>query len=293
MDETRLRDLITQLATEAGLVVVPAPVIENPPQDPPVQPPSSTVRVVHWNLHHGGIPVDANEVDHKLNVQAVTDWLIQMKPDIVSLNELEEFDGYGQLDQLEHHRAALQEAQKVPWYAEFVAASGSGKRQGGGNGLLSKSPLGNPMRKSLSASRSIIAAQQPQIGMGTGYPIVATTHLSSTSAADRGTQVKEVVAFMQGLPAAERVILAGDFNAVPTASELGPLGAAGYKDAWMEASKVGMATSIVKPNGITHGSHRIDYVWVKGWVVVSVEVPDTSVEGLFPSDHHPVVVVLA
>lgn len=253
----------------------------SPPAPPP--PPGDTLRIVHWNTHHGGIPVKAG-VDQKLNVQGITDWLVRLTPDLVSLNELEENDGYGQLDQLEAHRAALETAQGVPWVAAFVSYAGSDKRQGGGQGLLSKTTLGPSLRKGLSAGRSV--GYLP-IDAGVG---LLSTHLSNTSAVDRATQVNQLLVWQRTL-GLDRALLCGDFNAVPGAAELDALKMTGlYQDAWVEATGKGTATSFT-PDGATR-THRIDYVWVRGFDVLSVDVPDTSTGGVFPSDHHPVVVVV-
>lgn len=236
---------------------------------PPV--PSPALKLVHWNTHHGGVGSDG-----KMNVQGITDWLVKFKPDIVSLNELEENDGYGNSDQLEQHRAALQAQQGVPWYSLFCTMTGGSKLQGGGIGLLSKFPLDVPMRRGLTAGRPLLAAQQP-------FGSLFTTHPVSDNAGYRAAQISEVASL---LPVASAFVLCGDFNASPGSSELNPLGQ--FSDAWLEAKKLGTATSFTA-DGATK-SHRIDYVFFRGLVVASCDVPDTRTNGVFPSDHHPVVV---
>lgn len=235
------------------------------------------LRVVHWNLHHGGVPVNASTgKDLTLDVQTITNWLVKFKPDVVSLNELEEFDGYGQMDQLEHHRLALEADQGVPWHSLFCTMSGGAKLQGGGIGLLSRWPLDNPLRKSLGDSRPMLGAMQPFGALYTAHPI-------SDSAILRTSEVKVLAAAAVGSPA----IFCGDFNAVPTAAELTPMKAI-FSDAWVEAAKISKATSF-RSDGITHGVHRIDYIWFRGLTVQSVEVPDTRFGSIYPSDHHPVI----
>jgi hypothetical protein len=44
----------------------------------------TTLRVVHWNTHHGGYGTDG-----KYDVNRVVTWLVKMKPDVISLNEIE------------------------------------------------------------------------------------------------------------------------------------------------------------------------------------------------------------
>jgi endonuclease/exonuclease/phosphatase family metal-dependent hydrolase len=240
--------------------------------------PSTPLRVVHWNLHHGGVRVNTSTGKDLLPVDVanITNWLVKFNPDVVSLNELEQFDGYGQMDQLEHHRAALEAAQGVPWYSCFCQMSGGSKNAGGGIGLLSKWPLDNPFRKSLGDGRPMMMVQQP-------FGALCTAHPTSTSSALRTDEIKVITSQSIGTPA----IFCGDFNAVPTASELKPM-MTSFFDAWVEAAKISKATSF-QSNGITHGVHRIDYIWFRGLQVLSVEVPDTRAGSIYPSDHHPVI----
>ena len=61
------------------------------------QPPASTpttIRVMHWNLHHGNDPNNKWAFTRQLEVIA------NAKPDIISLNEVEKFNAsYGNIDQ--------------------------------------------------------------------------------------------------------------------------------------------------------------------------------------------------
>ena len=82
----------------------------------------------------------------------------------------------------------------------------------------------------------------------------------------------------------------GDFNTNPGTSDY-TLMASAYGDAWVQAKKSGTATSY-KSNGATHGGSRFDYVFQKGLTVKSVNVPNTSSSGVYPSDHDPVIAVV-
>ena len=71
------------------------------------------------------------------------------------------------------------------------------------------------------------------------------------------------------------------------------LAATPYQDAWVAAQKAGTASSFTG-TGFTHGNSRFDYVFfsrVSALTLKSVTVPDTRVNGVYPSDHHPVVAV--
>lgn len=230
------------------------------------------MRVVHWNTHHGG-----KRTDGVLDVKGLTAWLVKFAPDVVSLNELEQFDGYGNIDQLETHRAALEIAQRTPWYAAFVQMTGGSTNKGIGNGLLSKQPLMSVNRKGLFGGRSVLSCVQP-------FGVVYTTHSDPNSAQKRNIELTQILLWQTPLP----VIVCGDFNATPTSVEVAPWPTL-FKDAWVEAKKLGTATAFTG-DGITHGSHRIDYVWYRGLTISSVDVPDTrNAAGVFPSDHHPVI----
>jgi endonuclease/exonuclease/phosphatase family metal-dependent hydrolase len=237
------------------------------------------MRVVQWNTHHGGVPVDSSGNNKPLNVQGITDWLVKFNPDYVSLNELEQNDSYGNLDQLEHHRAALESAQNRKWYSNFCQMTGGATNKGIGVGLLSTTPFVSFIRKGLFGARPLA------VGF-TDFGYLATTHPDPDSATKRSTENAQILSLVY--PQITKQVVCGDFNAVPTSVEMAPWINL-YKDAWTEATKIGKATSF-KPQGITHGVHRIDYIFYHGFDIVSADVPDTSVDGVFPSDHSPLVV---
>lgn len=241
------------------------------------------MKVVQWNLHHGGVPVDSTSKAYPVNVAAVTAKLVSFVPDLVCLNELEQNDGYGHLDQLEAHRAALEASQGIAWSAYFTALNGGSKSQGIGIGILSSSILTSPTRKDLGGRPGMLTT------LSSGL-LVGATHPDPDSAARRSAELAQLL-IMLALAGASKQVICGDFNASPTAVELAPWPVL-YKDAWAEALKLGKATSFL-PGGITHSKSRIDYIFYKGLTVTSCDVPDTSTNGIFPSDHHPVIATFA
>jgi endonuclease/exonuclease/phosphatase family metal-dependent hydrolase len=83
----------------------------------------------------------------------------------------------------------------------------------------------------------------------------------------------------------------GDFNAWPAAAEITNM-KVGYVDTWVAAQALGTAIG----NGITHGSHRIDYIFQSKSAVnltfVSEQIYATAdANGVMPSDHEPVLAV--
>jgi endonuclease/exonuclease/phosphatase family metal-dependent hydrolase len=246
------------------------------------------MRIVHWNLHHGGLGINSDGSNEKLEPQRISDWLVKFNPDYVCLNELEQLDGYGNSDQLELHRSNLSKATSLPWYSAFCGESGGSANKGNGNGILSKFPLNTIERKALTGSRSAMYAKA-LFGIQGSVGSLFTTHLDNVSQGNRVVESALLSCWMSQHP--DPVILCGDLNAQPTTLELAVFNSQ-YKDAWVEATKLKTATSF-KPNGITHGSHRIDFIYYHNLTIQSVDVPDTSVNGVFPSDHHPVIAVFA
>lgn len=232
------------------------------------------MRIVQWNTHHGG-----KRTDGILDVQGITNWLVNFTPDIISLNELEQIDGYGNTDQLEHHRSALQAATGVPWYATFCTLLGGGANKGIGVAILSKWSHSSIIRKDCGG-RPGLSVLLADLDLR-----VTTTHPDPDSAQRRNINLTNL---LLTLPAGGRHLICGDFNATPTSVEIAPWPTL-FKDAWAEARKLGKATSFTT-DGITHGSHRIDYIWERGVPILSCDVPNTArVGGVFPSDHHPVI----
>ncbi|PYQ69121.1 MAG: hypothetical protein DMG01_29680 [Acidobacteria bacterium] len=84
----------------------------------------------------------------------------------------------------------------------------------------------------------------------------------------------------------------GDFNTWPGTSDYDII-ASPLLDAWAAAFDAGAATSY-NGTGATHGTSRFDYAFFSGVTALSltsVDVPDTRVNGVYPSDHDPVVAV--
>jgi endonuclease/exonuclease/phosphatase family metal-dependent hydrolase len=84
----------------------------------------------------------------------------------------------------------------------------------------------------------------------------------------------------------------GDFNTGPNTSDYSIIAGA-YRDAWVAAQTAGTARAY-RGSGATHGASRFDYVFysdVAALSLQSAEVPDTRVDGVYPSDHDPVVAV--
>jgi endonuclease/exonuclease/phosphatase family metal-dependent hydrolase len=229
--------------------------------------------VAQWNTHHSGVGSDG-----KLNPEHIADTLAMLNADVVCLQEVERFTGYGNFDPLDKWCKLL----GANWSGYFCTLTGHLDGKGPGIIIMSRLPMELPQAKGLVAGRAILTAN-------IGGRLIACTHLDNVSASTRnieGTQINCWPVVNQASPA----ILCGDWNAQTNTVELAPFGA-WYRDAWAEGVKTGLATSF-NGTGNTRNT-RIDIVYYRGLTLKHVNVPDTRINGVFPSDHHPVVVEFA
>jgi endonuclease/exonuclease/phosphatase family metal-dependent hydrolase len=119
-----------------------------------------------------------------------------------------------------------------------------------------------------------------------------STHVEYTNSSWRPIQIAEAVRWMNTF--SEPRIMMGDFNTSPGTSDYNII-ATPYQDAWAAAHSAGTATAY-NGTGATHGTSRFDYAFyskVAALSLKSVNVPDTRVNGVYPSDHDPVIAVFS
>ena len=177
----------------------------------PAPPPSggSTLRVLEYNVHHGGIGTDG-----EYDPNRVVDWIVKMNPDIISLCEMEKDDSYVSTDGVALYQSLLE--QKTG--PDVVHAGHSGLRRLDGGG--------DPQCHHLAGSRSL-ATYRHEFSIGkdrtaggvtisvNGRTInFASTHLDPDSRPYRTTEATELVSYLTGF-AQDRILL-GDFNDQPT-----------------------------------------------------------------------------
>lgn len=115
------------------------------------------------------------------------------------------------------------------------------------------------------------------------------THTEAYAPAARDSQRTELV---EALPADPRLVLVGDFNAVPDQVGMPPE----LRDAWLEAGNAddGSGATCCQGGDLrderSRLAERIDYVWVRGLEVqectrFGAELQDRTESGLWPSDH--------
>jgi len=245
----------------------------------PVAASAQTLKVLDWNTHHG---VGS---DGKYDLQRFVTWIARSGAHVVSLNEVEKNDSWGNEDQPARYAALLRAATGKTWY--YMFAQRDGGTNGQGNLILSTIPIEATGATTLSYSRSVARAQIVVNGVRVN---VFSTHLDADSSTRRVTQMGELTSWASGY--SQQHIIAGDFNAWPGASEVGNMLAVAH-DAWAVAKTNGVTVaSDGNPAGNTRNS-RIDYVWYSKsatqLVLKAAQVFDTrDADGVMPSDHRPV-----
>jgi endonuclease/exonuclease/phosphatase family metal-dependent hydrolase len=244
---------------------------------------AATLRVLQWNTHHGGYGTDGRYDPNRLAT-----WIVKMKPDVVMLNEIEKFTGWGNQNQPEVYKNLLQSKTGKTWYYIFAQEYGDWGSNGKGNLILSTVPFRFTDRYAIvhNGDRSVGEAAITW----KGYAVtLILTHLDPYSQSLRLTQATEVTTFSSREP--ENRIVTGDMNAWPDQTSIAQFRKA-YNDSWAVAVSKGTAYAFAGNTGETKKG-RIDYIFYSknspDLYVKSSQVYDTrSSTGVMPSDHRPV-----
>jgi endonuclease/exonuclease/phosphatase family metal-dependent hydrolase len=242
--------------------------------------------VLQWNIHHGGYGTDG-----KYDTNRVATWMAKFKPDVIMINEIEKYTGWGNQNQPEVYKSLLQSKTGKTWYYVFAQEFGDWSSNGKGNAIFSTVPLSFTDRYELvhNGDRSIAEA----IIHWNGRAItLISTHLDPDSKTLRLTQATEVTTWAGKEP--ENRIIAGDMNAWPDQTSIAQLNKY-YNDSWTVAVSKGTATAFSGNNGETKNG-RIDYIFYSkqssALSTKSSQVYDTrDSNGVMPSDHRPVLTV--
>jgi endonuclease/exonuclease/phosphatase family metal-dependent hydrolase len=269
---TRTWRLLRQLTAGvlAGCVVAAAGSAQTP----------DVLRVMQWNIHN------TLGTDGVCNPDRTASTIAAQNPHVVSLNEVKYFAGACSFtfDMSERLQSLLQAKTGVTWYRHYVRIGNNTW-----NVLLSRYPLVSSSSTLLSYDRGVAYVA---ISVNGRTVHLFSTHVEYYTAAWRTIQINEAIRWIQTF--SEPRIVMGDFNTTPGTSDYS-LAAAAYEDAWASARSAGLATSY-NGTGNTHGGSRFDYVFysrVAALSLRSVDVPDTRVNGVRPSDHDPVIATFA
>ena len=240
---------------------------------------STQVKVLTWNIHHGV------GTDGVYNINRIADWIVRTGANVVSLNEVEKYTGWGNEDQPARFASMLRSKTGRTWYYNF--AQRDGNTNGQGNLLLSTFPLESSGDRVLSYSRSVARVA---IVVGGIRLNIYSTHLDADSSSRRATQMRELTGWADNYP--EQRILAGDFNAWPGAAEISNM-TSGHYDAWAVAVQNNVDVAYSGNTAGNTRNSRIDYVFYsKGATRLRLrqarvfDIRNSS--GVMPSDHRPV-----
>ncbi|MDQ3347697.1 MAG: DNRLRE domain-containing protein [Acidobacteriota bacterium] len=256
----------------------PAPRDEDGDRDNDDGRSSSTLKVLDWNIHHGVNTRGAYSVER----QAA--YIARINPDVVSLNEVERYTGWGNEDQPARFAALLKAKTGRTWYYQFAQRDGGSKGQG--NLLLSVYRFEDTADHVLSYSRSVAQA----VIMVKGRRIsLFSTHLDDGSGGRRSAQMGQLTRWAESFP--ESRVLMGDFNAWPGSGEINKM-KSGHRDVWAEAKR---ANTAVANSGNSAGNtrrSRIDYIWLSENAthlrIRGARVYDgRDTDGVMLSDHRP------
>jgi len=295
--DAAVRPVLTVVYGDASVPPAPAPT----PVPPPVPGSVATLRVLHYNTHHGGYGTD-----DVYSPERIADAVVKANPDIVSMQEIEVNTSWSKgKDQRVIYRDLLQQKTGATWHMVWFGRSGGST--GLGELILSKYPFVATAHLLLSASRSAVDATIDVNGRTINFTSV---HLDNVAQSNRLTQINELLSWETTL--AENRIVVGDYNAWPNTTEIANMTKT-YVDTWVLAKAEGTAVSwAANPDGITHGAHRIDYIFQsKGATALKLkgaQVFDTSIypgtctgtggarcfkntSGIDPSDHRPILAV--
>lgn len=213
---------------------------------------------------------------------------------------------YADMAALQPDILALQEVVYVLQQDRLIGASGEGRygvhrgwagRPEYGNSLLVREPLAgsDEERVDLGLSRS---ATRVSVGLPGGARVavaVAHLHHPPDAHAERDAQTAQLLEWLDRGPAADALVVMGDFNADPREPAYARMGAAGFRSAHLEAT--GGEPAITWPSGLagpaidTDGDPDcLDYIWLRGDVAVEssrlvFDRPAADDPGLYPSDH--------
>ena len=288
-DEAGDRSVRPRLTVTYGSAA-PAPA---PAPAPETTTSGTKLRVLMWNIHHGV------GTDGRYNLDRLASWMARMTPDVVMLNEVEKYTGWGNEDQPARFEAMLEAKTGRRWYKHFAQEFGNWSSKGKGHLILSVYPLESTGYVEITPSDGLKgagAAAQARIVVNGRTINFVLTHLDPESYSMRLIQARDAIRWAASF--AENRILAGDMNAWPDQTSIAEFGKT-YNDSWAVAVKnnTDVGYSGLSPWGATKRG-RIDYIFssktAPNLVVLGSRVYDTrDSSGVMPSDHRPVLTTFA
>jgi len=266
--------LVITYGGSSSPTTAPAPAPTPPP------PSGTTLRVMQWNIKK------TKGSDGACSPDRITNAIVAQNVHVVSLNEVNFYSGVCAytFDMGAHLQSLMQQKTGVTWYKQHVNVYGG--TNGYGNVILSRYPPVASGSTLLSNSRGVA---EMTINVNGRNVTLFSTHVDYDSYW-RPIQISEAMRWLGNF--GEPRIMMGDFNTWPNTNEYYSLASA-YQDAWLAGVDAGTASSF-NGTGATRGDSRLDYVFysrVSALALTGVKVPDVRVNGVYPSDHEPIVAV--
>jgi endonuclease/exonuclease/phosphatase family metal-dependent hydrolase len=243
---------------------------------------SATLKVMQWNIHH------TKGSDGRFDPNRLATAAVRQGADVISMNEVSYYhSSYINDDLAARLESLLEQKTGRTWYRKFINVYGG--TWGYGNAILSRLPFTSSSTKMLSYKRGVV-----QVGVSVNGRTVNifSTHVDYYNASYRTIQTNQAKSWISGF-AGPRIVM-GDFNTNPGTNDYSIMSSA-YADGWAAGKSAGIATAF-NGTGATHGASRFDYVYyskTSGLALRGINVPDARVNGVYPSDHHPVVAAFA
>ena len=297
-------------ALAVSLVFVHTLVPSGTAQEPRPEARESTLRVMTYNIKHGqsnapcaqppAVAGQPPSSDCNLHLDGAIAVLRAHTPDIVALQEVDRFWARSNdADQPALIAAGLQ----MPHHCfapnlDHAADSHSNRPHQYGTAIVSRFPITTCANTPLTTfpeweQRGVLGAVVDVNGVSTR---VYSTHLqasrnvagrSESGAPQRVLQVQDIIKLLSEVT--DPIVLMGDFNAGPTATEMAPLRPR-LLDVWGTARASMGYTSPARLEG--DPTSRIDYIFISPKVKIgSVSVP-IDAQTRLASDHYPVVASL-
>ena len=163
-----------------------------PPPPPPSPTGGNTLRILEFNVYHGG-----RGTDGVYDPNRIANWIVKSNPDIVSLVEVESRDSYESGDGVAKYKALLEQKTGATWYAWDIQDYGDWTAPGMRNVIYSKLPFISTYRHEFSVGRDRTVGGVTVNVNGRNINIMST-HFDPYSQANRLIQAKEHVCVREG-----------------------------------------------------------------------------------------------
>lgn len=226
---------------------------------------------------------------------AVIDFVLFEQPDVMGMQEAL----YAQVQYLEEH---------LPSYKRVGVGRDDGKQKGEFSPIFF-----NTLKYTLVDSGTFwlsLTPEKPSVGWDAALPRVCSwviledklskelvqvynAHYDHVGEEARQKSSQVILRKSEEMEMADKVIIMGDFNLEPTAKAIQEFVQAGFKDSFEASERRFGPVGTYNAFKVTEShTRRIDYIFAKGFEPKTYKVESSVINGIFLSDHFPVVVTM-